>query len=649
MRTWKGRGRQHGLVPIYAKDGDVQPRLRSLVWREMPPCVRRIYLACSRRLFYVQLFFSRLQFRWSKSPTWNFVGVMGTIGILLTILLFLTSWSDDPSLLQGKLSPQIAQRKRPSWDVDSRLVATRSPKPPAYPVEFQFDDHPPQLAVKNTAAVKNTEPEEESPRPRRRRSSDDDQPPVVELPKKESEDDWFAKDEPQPPKLELELEVVTAAPRRTKTPEIADATWTGRTVMPTESSSEFDPSDEADDHWQLFDDTKLTRSRRRHAADHDVSHETVAASQDEQPRGEAWQPLAIPEDAPSITDVQLEVSWDRTKSARRGTPQFHLRNLGSDPIERIDVIAGQLPEADWSSPADFTTQPISHLTAGKEESVPLPSPSSQRRSSGDGIISVLVTAFVGSSTQVNAAVAERPRPTPARMEVAEQPQPKPRPTPNELRIPIREPDRPHLTMTVGTPGKMPLEKMVSVPIRVINDGNVTLYDVVIVAEVPATLDHQYGRTVHYRLGKMQANEQKRATLLLTPLESGSSTVPMKVADGKRTASDTGEVGIDVAEHEVADKALEKNAEKIDEREGRPRRRRSMEREEPTTPQRSAEEDKRPTTQRARDRDVLPKSPRLPAEDEQPKAKRSREKESDSRTESIPPATTAPHADFGGAP
>lgn len=626
----------------------MQPRLRSLVWREMPPCVRRIYLAWSRRLFYVKLFFSRLQFRWSKSPTWNFVGIMGTIGILLTILLFLTSWSDDQNLLQGKLSSRVAQRKRPTWDVDSRLVAIRSPQPPAYPVEFQFADHPPQLVVKTTAVVKTTEPEEESPRRRRRRSSDDDQPPVVDLPKKESEDDWFASDTPSPPKLQLQLEIVPSSPRRNTDPEIADATWTGRTEMPATSSAEFDPSDDADDRWQLFDDTKITRSRRRHAADDDASdHQIVAASQDQQLLGEPWKPLAIPEDAPSLTEVQLEVSWDRKTSSRRRAPQFHLRNLGSDAIERIDVIAGQLPEAGWSSSASFTTQPISHLAAGKEESVPLPPPSSQRRSSGDSVVSVLVTAFVGSSTQVNAAVAERPRPKPARVEVVEQP--KPRPTPNELRIPIREPDRPHLSMTVGKLGKLPLDKMISVPINVINDGNVALYDVVILAEVPATLDHQYGRTVHYRLGQMQANEQKRATLLLTPLEAGSSTVPLKVADGKRTASDVGEVGIEVAEHEVAGKAPEKDAEKVDERDERPRRRRSLEKEEPATPQRSVEPDKRPTTRRARDRDALPKSPRLPAEDEQPKAKRPAEKETGSWTESAPSPTATPHADFGGAP
>src|SRR5262249_32838058 len=110
---------------------------------------------------------------------------------------------------------------------------------------------------------------------------------------------------------------------------------------------------------------------------------------------------------------------------------------------------------------------------------------------------------------------------------------------------------------------------------------------------------------------------------------------------------------DVAEHEVAGKASEKAPERnggtVTAPDERPRKRRSLEKAEPPTPQTPAGQNITPATRRARGRDALPEAPGLPAEGEQPKATRTEEKKSGSGTESVLPAAADPHADFGGAP
>lgn len=526
----------------------MQPRLRTLVWKEMPPCVRRFAIGWSRRLLYAEMFLGRLYVSWTKSPTWNFVAIAGTIGIVLTILLFLTPW-DAEADAEASSTQKIAQKSRPAWELDSRLVAIRTEQEPPYPVEFLFARDSRSVGKPSSVA---------SERRSRRRTRDaaEDQPlmplfesepaePVFAVrPRKprdrepERDFDWTASEEPQPPDLLFESEIVPPSRRRRRESIETEMTWTGRTQPPDAQiklrRSRFD----IDDPWQPYDVARVAHEDT-FGSDPFGDSLAVPASHADRPLGNPWEPLAIPDAASETADVQLELSWDRTPSRRRRDPQLHVRNLGSDPIARIDVISGPLPKTKLSVPATFLTQALSDLTPGSDESVPLP----QR------VVSVLITAFVGGTTRVHPAVAERREPIREPMEA--------RPIPVRVRAKpqasVRAPDRPHLSMTTGKPGRLPQDNMVSVPIRVLNDGNVPLYDIVILAKIPATLEHEHGRNVHYRLGQLQPGEQRTATLLLTPLEAGSTTVPLEVTDGKRLASAAGEAGIHVAEDELAER------------------------------------------------------------------------------------------------
>ena len=181
------------------------------------------------------------------------------------------------------------------------------------------------------------------------------------------------------------------------------------------------------------------------------------------------------------------------------------------------------------SSAALYAQSIRNLAEYDEKSVAWPTRST--------LVSVLITGFAGGVTEVSQPVAVKPA------------RPEPRPVLVEPK-PARNPERPHLKLSIGRPGRLPADKMVSVPLQVVNDGNVPLEDVVILAEMPDNLEHKYGRKVQYRLGKLQPGEVRQNTLLMTPLAAGTSIVPLRAVDGRELASDAGETRIEVALAEV---------------------------------------------------------------------------------------------------
>jgi hypothetical protein len=418
------------------------------------------------------------------------------------------------------------------------LLANQSPRDEKYLVEFQFAGDP-QLA--------------EDPPPRRRRRT--------VIPDPEPVDDWFVDEThtPEPPRFRWDVEIVAAPGDSLRDEFVEEVSWTARTESFNEFDVESDGNFASDDLWQPFDETRLTGSSWNDFND----HQTIAASSGGDLIGEPLQESLPPESAESLVDLELELSWNRPASRRRrAPPQLYLRNLGPQPIPQVDVIAGPFPDDEAIS--KLSGQTVLDLAPEDETSVTWPGSSSGRE-----IVSVLVTAFVGSSTVVAAPPASRPQSRP------------------ELRIPTpaqpppREPDRPHLTLTIGVPGRLAAEKMISVPMQVVNDGNVPLDDVVIVADVPAQLQHRFGRKVQYVLGRIQPGEVRPKTLLLTPLEAGTSYVPLRAVDGRQSAEDSGEVRVEVAASESEPARPAEAESRTDDEEIKPeppRRRRSRERE-----------------------------------------------------------------------
>lgn len=525
----------------------MQPRLRTLVWREMPPCVRRLGIAWSRRLFYAELFLGRLYLSWTKSPTWNFVAIAGTLGILLTILLFLAPWDAEPMA-----NAAAAQASRPTWELDARLVAVGSPESEKYPVEF--------LPVESRRRDRTMLSDTQDIPVRRRRAAPRDEPVLSESseepvevssfrrqrstpePVRAFDDDWFDVEAAASPEPGLDVEVLIVKKRLSRDLILADAVLgTGRSSAPEIDVSSRRFRQDRDDRWTEYDSEKIVREERGFSEE--FGEETIPASHADRPPGSAWEPVPFPETASSKTDVAVEVSWSRRSTRRRSKPKLSVRNLGDDTIARIDVLPGLLPKFDLSMPTDVLTQSISDLAPRREESVALPVVATSARSRRN-LVSVLVTTFVGGTTRVEAERIE-PVAKSARSKL-------PDPLPRRRREIAREPDRPHLQLTVGEPGRLAREKMVSVPIRVLNDGNVPLSDVVILANIPATLQHEHGRQVHYRLGRLEPGQERQSTLLLTPLETGSTVIPLRAIDGNRLASATGEAGVHVSDEELAE-------------------------------------------------------------------------------------------------
>lgn len=149
------------------------------------------------------------------------------------------------------------------------------------------------------------------------------------------------------------------------------------------------------------------------------------------------------------------------------------------------------------------------------------------------ILSVLVTAFVGSHTEVMAPIAQQD-PLPV-----EEPPSSPEPDREPL------PSRPHLTINSSVPVRLPHHKMLSTTMQVVNDGDVKLEDVVIIADIPTSLEHHFGQTVHFSIGSMNPQEVRDAWLLLKPVSPGPAVVTLKVVDGAEMASDINRVNYEV--------------------------------------------------------------------------------------------------------
>ena len=493
----------------------MQPKFRSIVWRELPPFVRRFCVGWSRSLFHAELAFGRLYLSWTKSPTWNFVGIAGTLGIILTILLFLAPREFTGESLTAAGRPgksRLDQHRRP-WELDATLtVASQSH---AYPVEIEFDHQ---------------------------------SRPVREIPvlAQEAPDlDWFD-DAPRkptvvaadPPRLGLDLEVVRPTRRRRREPEVADVSFSAR-AEPVDQrfarnrDGDFDP----DDPWRRFDPSHVA-VRDELRIDPLTDDQAMAVPLDADAAGSLWEPPPLPGSASSAVEIELELSWDRTAGAasrRRQRPsQLHIRNLGPAAIPRIDVLRGGLAETDFTVPQRLVSQTLPELPPGQEHAVASLAATGRTGFRVD-VVSVLVTAFVGNQTTATAAVVVND-PPPRQREPA----------------PARQANRPHLTLTTGDATRLREHQMLTVPMRVVNDGNVTLDDVAIIAEIPSTLEHRYGRTVHLRIGTLRPNEDRRTSLLLTPLAAGAATVKLNATDGEQTAADDGVVELEITAHDVAE-------------------------------------------------------------------------------------------------
>ncbi len=491
-------------------------RFRQIVWRELPPFMRRAYLAWERTLWRWERWFIRLHTSWRQAPAWNFVAIAGTAGIILTLLLFLTPFNlaTELSARDQRLSDKSSLPA--AWELDSRWDVAQAERQKAYPIELEFA-HPEVV---------------EQPAPRRRRTPvpELDPPPKIEP----RADDWLAVETPKTPerpKFGWDVEVICH--RRQSEPSIPDVVLTARAENASAASFDAGFWERGDvDEWKICR-RPLEPIDSLHTKPHENDHQTVAGELEDEPAGVPFEPAAIPESAPDSVDIALDVEWQSPtwKSSRRRRPhQLIVRNSGSRDIERIDVVVGSLAGGEFPDLQATSLQSWSLITPGSEETLRV----AQRRTPVE-ILSVVATAFVGSLTEVADPPAEKP--------------------PRES-IPLPEPPHPHLTMTTGRANRLRQHHMLSLPIQVINDGNVDLDNVVVVARVPKSLSHKHGETVHYRVGRLRAGQAHDTFLLLTALEAGDIDLPLSVADEEHSAQDALTANFEVLVEDVAESPRE---------------------------------------------------------------------------------------------
>jgi hypothetical protein len=483
--------------------------------------MRRAYVAWERFLWRWESWFIHLHKSWRQAPAWNFVAIAGTAGIILTILLFLTPFNLATQL--SARDQRIEEEKPAAWELDSRWDVAQARKQNAYPIELEFA--PPEVV--------------EQPAPRRRRA------PILELdppPKVEPRStDWLAVEtppqKPERPKFDWDVEITCH--RRLAEPDAPDVVLTARAESPSAASFDADFWNRGEvDEWKIcrrpFEPAGLP-----HAGRHDNDHLTVAGELEDEPAGVPFEPVLIPESAPDSAEIALDVEWHplgRNTSRRRRGPQLFVRNSGSQDIERIDVVIGSLAEHELPEIHAPSLQSWRQVSPGSEETLRV----AQRRTPFE-TLSVVATAFVGSLTDV--AVDETP--------VAEQPVREP--------IPLPEAPRPHLKLSTGTADKLRQHHMLRLPIQVLNDGNVDLDNVVIVARVPKSLSHRHGETVHYSVGRLRAGQVHNTIMLLTALETGAVDLPLSVADEENSAQDGLTANLEVLVDDVAETPQEETS------------------------------------------------------------------------------------------
>ena len=473
-------------------------------------------MAWERFLWRWECWFIHLHKSWREAPAWNFVAIAGTAGILLTILLFLAPIAlTTPLAARDRRS--IDDRHRPApWELDSRYDADRIAEQKAYPIELEF-------AASDIV-------DEPAPRRRRRPAPSDFDSLSNAAP---LDDSWRTPDPPQstdPPRFDWDIEIVCHHRQPPRNFDAPDVTLTAR-ADPFISPA-FD-----DDFWNgdIVLDWKICRRPRHPGRDplvdpSDRDHQTVAAAIEEEPAPISLEAVIIPEAASEFAEIALDIEWLPPRDRRHHRqPQFLVRNSGSQHIERIDVILVSLTEQDLLEINAPALQSWRKLSPGSEESLRVVS-----RRTPIEILSVVTTGFVGSITEV--APPETPPEQPPREQ-----------------IPIPEPPHPHLKLTTGTPQRLRQFHMLSLPIQVVNDGNIALDEVLIVADVPKSLSHRYGQTVHYRVGHLRPGQVHQTVLLLTALEPGAVELPLTATDELRSALDEQTANLEVLVEDVARK------------------------------------------------------------------------------------------------
>lgn len=543
-------------------------RFRSAVWRELPFSARRAIVGAMRSVDrldeIVAEFWASLQF----SSAWAFVASAGTLGIVLTVMLFLSLAQEmlARSEQDGPLRPLIidsAELRDADDEIDTRVCLEETVHPqPNYDAEFAF---------RGALAAAWPTPSD-APPPRSRRST------------------TVAAEASDEPDLRPEVNWLRHRQRTAHADHAPETTSARSTTTPHEDAHTKVPSRSRSDGWHWSHgvvETAAISVPQAYTGDpvlmagHDVDEDVWADPQ-------AW---------PGKADVALRVEMHAPEQASVGLPGRSLvviRNIGDEPVRRL-----RLQESASLLPLITGAEPDAHLAGGLlEREFRRLRPGRDRtlaltwfpRSVGDHHheARVVAEAVVAATVEV-AAEETKPQETPPRRTIphredqtpierveplrtkpiesrlpAEHPvtprrslpltpheEPSTRPPeseptvkrlPDQPRAPLRtamapearpapvkpQPAKPAVVCTVRAAKTVAIDEPAELQIEVRNTGDTALNNVRIWADVPATLKHRHGSKLECPVGQLQPGELHQTVLRVVGQQAGTTLTAFRI-------------------------------------------------------------------------------------------------------------------------
>lgn len=534
-------------------------RLRNVIWREIPFSARRAIISSVRAL---DDFERAMIYFWRNlyySPAWLFVAVSGSVGIVLTILLFISLSKELVARAEGRLAaPRIEVAELdpflPSkWDTRLCLDDGKVASVP-YDAEFAFGRTLPPLAVNRRPPVVDIMPV----RPPREvvppRMDHDPVPPTV-------------------PRLTHEVELLRHPTEPVVRPEISIA----RSELAELNLRDVMQEPDGWDRGRARPVAKLD-APPAYAGDPELN---VAIAESDN----VWDDPTL---WPTRSDVGLRIELHAPKNAAVGeTGQSHvvIRNDGGDTIQRIELRESipMLPMlTDAFPPArlrdDWIDREFRRLRPGRERSMSLSwypvSPGEYQHEA-----QVLAEAVVAATVLVEApdepmpaepvmedppvevpitpelpprrTPVRPPEPIPAEPEPEAVPEPvaEPRPVPVEsppvVRIPPRRKEpAPAIACRVKSTPTVKLNSVLELKVEVQNTGDTALHNVRIWADVPASLRHRHGSKLEYPVGELAPGQVHHSVLRVVGEKSGAAVATFRVvSDENIQANATGKVAV----------------------------------------------------------------------------------------------------------
>ena len=530
--------------------------------RDLPRPFRQLWDDISGILGWLTLHWLRFRRALRSSPEWYFALSFGSLGLVLTLLLFLSLPGETPAtppIQPLALATFIAEPPKDPNEIDTRLVVWQQPTLVAdrgYEIEWGEDwqqvayQRPPARALREEtppvdpwSTWETTDPRPPAPEPAEIATRRE---PV---PVKELIDDPFPEPFPveprpaaprvEPADLSYSAEFIGLLALEQINPVLADLGPERAVSVASQQSARAPQLPLRDRDWQ---NTGWAPALALHAARRvtptSYASRNFADSVALAPGwndGEHGEPQAQHSSAEVALRLQLRVPVSAGQHQRHRS-EFIIENRGSVPLHYVKILESlaQLETVvDAAPPArvngDSLEREFWELSPDHQESVELEwVPQSPR--SVSHAVRVTAGAAVTAMTEILPAPTPAPEPTPPRQTPPSDPViARPQPViPRALRR--------SLACQPRSPAEVRLDGVWELSVDVINTGEVPLSDIRILASIPTGMTHRHGPDVECRIGLLHPGESRRAILRTLAEEAGPAISQLTVVSREQVSA-----------------------------------------------------------------------------------------------------------------